>query len=79
MAEHKTHSLPGAAYAITNGAKILRCDRVEDRRCSFIFGEPVAALVQEFFKGAEVPGNRFYDALLELRQMVNRTLDGGAR
>jgi len=76
MAEFKTHSMAGAAYAVANGKRIVRCDRVDERRCVFVFDEPVAALVQEYFRGGEVPATLFFDAIIELRTQVNRALRG---
>lgn len=81
--EHRTTSLPGAAFAMARGAKLLRCELKagDHRECRFVLDDPrgiVGTDIADYYAGDEMPASAFYSSLVELRRMVNRTLNGGA-
>ena len=75
-------SLPAAAFCLSHGCKLLRCEPVERGRVDFIFDDPqssVAEMVTQFFVGGSVSGRDFYRAVMDVRFAAKRTLSGGAR
>jgi hypothetical protein len=74
--EHATDSLPFASYLLsTKKLPFLRCQPAQAGRVAFVFADSESsgdALYLEFIGGAEAPASSYFDAIRQLRKIMDQ-------